>query len=168
MPSSAGKSATPTKLAFDSVRGFLYIADTNFFDENYGRTLWQADVRKGGALKSIVRADNLYPVDVDVGKVRVAALGAGQRRGDELPEERSRPLGAALELGVGLGADPERVALELDELDQAVGEEVGRIRAFGKQDRFVIAPVAQLPMGAGGGRRLVGAMVVVLALHQRP
>ena len=60
------KSATPTKLAFDSVRGFLYIADTNFFDENYGRTLWQADVRKGGALKSIVRADNLYPVDVDV------------------------------------------------------------------------------------------------------
>ncbi|MFC8931610.1 YncE family protein [Rhodococcus sp. NPDC057135] len=60
------KSATPTKLAFDGVRGFLYIADTNFFDENYGRTLWQADVRKGGALKSIARADNLYPVDVDV------------------------------------------------------------------------------------------------------
>ena len=62
-------------------------------------------------------------VAVELDEVRVAALGPAQGGADELAEQRRRPVGAALELGVGLGADPERVALELDELDQAT---VGR------------------------------------------
>ena len=40
------------------------------------------------------------------------------------------PVGPALELGVGLGADPERVAVELDELDQpAVGRRARAARS---------------------------------------
>ena len=38
---------------------------------------------------------------------------------DQLPEQRVRAVGPALELGVGLRADPVRVVGELDELDQA-------------------------------------------------
>ena len=37
------------------------------------------------------------------------ASAASQRGADELAEQRVRPVGAALELGVGLRADPERV-----------------------------------------------------------
>jgi hypothetical protein len=69
------------------------------------------------------RSDGRHPVDVEVGQVRVAALGTGQRGADELPEQRGGTLGPALELRMGLGAHPERMALELDELDQAA---VGR------------------------------------------
>ena len=50
-------------------------------------------------------------------------FAASQRRVDQLAEQRVRPVGAALELGMGLRADPERVVVELDELDQAA---VGR------------------------------------------
>ena len=76
-----------------------------------GHAVRVAWLRRGGRL------------DVEVEQVRVAALGPGQRGADELAEQRRRALGPALELGVGLGADPERVALELDELDEAA---VGR------------------------------------------
>ena len=51
-------------------------------------------------------------------EVRVASLAARQRGADELAEERVGPVGTALELGVGLRADPERVLGQLDELDQ--------------------------------------------------
>ena len=55
-------------------------------------------------------------------QVRVAALGSRQRGADELAEQRGRAVGAALELGMGLRADPEGMVDELDELDQpAVG-----------------------------------------------
>ena len=46
---------------------------------------------------------------LDVDEVRVAPLGPGQRGADELAEQRVGPVGAALELGVGLGPHPERV-----------------------------------------------------------
>ena len=42
-----------------------------------------------------------------------------QRRGDELSEQRGRAVGPALQLRVGLRGDPERVAGQFDELDQA-------------------------------------------------
>src|SRR5436309_7686659 len=51
---------------------------------------------------------------------RLAALGPDERGADQLAEERMGAVGPALELGVGLGADPEGVAGQLDELDQAV------------------------------------------------
>ena len=51
--------------------------------------------------------------------MRRACLAPGQRRADQLAEQRVRAVGAALELGVGLRADPERMIVELDELDQA-------------------------------------------------
>ena len=47
-----------------------------------------------------------------------------QRRPDQLAEQRVRPVRPALELGVGLGAHPEGVAGQLDELDQPA---VGRV-----------------------------------------
>ena len=47
---------------------------------------------------------------VEVEQVRVAALGPAERGADELAEQRGGPVGPALELGMGLGADPERVA----------------------------------------------------------
>ena len=54
---------------------------------NYGRTLWQAGTyARAGALKSIVRADNLYPVDVDVdtntGNIYMTDTRANQPVGD--------------------------------------------------------------------------------------
>src|SRR5665213_1095118 len=62
----------------------------------------------------------------DVDQVRVPALGPGQSGADQLPEQRVGLVGAALELGMGLGPDPERVARQLDELDQpAVGRDAG-------------------------------------------
>ena len=41
--------------------------------------------------------------------VAPATLAPGQRRGDELAEQRVGPVGPALELGMGLRADPERM-----------------------------------------------------------
>ncbi|WP_245005834.1 MULTISPECIES: YncE family protein [Rhodococcus] len=58
--------ATPTKLAFDAKRGLLYVADTNLISESYGRTLWQIDVRNGGAPTPVVRGSDIYPVELDV------------------------------------------------------------------------------------------------------
>src|SRR5207249_5604405 len=52
-----------------------------------------------------------------------AALGPDERGPHQLTEQRMGPVGPALELRVGLRADPERVARQLDELDEAV---VGR------------------------------------------
>src|SRR4051812_37979868 len=55
-------------------------------------------------------------------QVRVPPLGPGQRCADELAEQRCRPVGPALELGVRLGTDPERMADQFDELDEtAIG-----------------------------------------------
>ena len=64
------------------------------------------------------------------GDVRVAALGPRQRRRDQLAEQRVGPVGPALELGVGLGADVERMVGQLHELDQAaVGRQAGQQEA---------------------------------------
>ena len=57
---------------------------------------------------------------VELEQVGRPALGSGQGGGHERLKERMGAGGAALELGMGLGADPERVAGELDELDQPV------------------------------------------------
>src|SRR5438552_6238318 len=59
-------------------------------------------------------------------------LGPAQRGADELAEEGVGAIGAALELGVGLRADPEGMPCELEELHEAV---VGR-RARGEQAGF--------------------------------
>src|SRR5215212_7138341 len=56
---------------------------------------------------------------VEVEQAGATALGPLERRPQEVPEQRGGAVGPALELRVGLGADPERVRLELDELDQA-------------------------------------------------
>ena len=53
-------------------------------------------------------------------EVRGPALGPGQRGTDELAEQRVRVGRTALELGMGLGADPEGMAVQLDELDEPV------------------------------------------------
>ena len=56
-------------------------------------------------------------------QARQTTLGPVAGRLHERGEQRVRPVGAALELGVGLGAHEERVTRQLDELDQPV---VGR------------------------------------------
>ena len=54
----------------------------------------------------------------------------GQGRVDQLSEQRVRSIGAALELGMGLRADPERVVLQLDELHQAtIGRQAAATQA---------------------------------------
>src|SRR5437763_3256877 len=69
-----------------------------------------------------VRSERFWnPGNVD--EPRGTAFGPGHGRANQLPEQRMGSVGAALELGVGLGGDPERMAGQLDELDQAV---VGR------------------------------------------
>ena len=56
---------------------------------------------------------------IEVEQVRLAPLGPVERRRHQFTEQGVGPVGSALELGVGLGADPERVLAQLDELDQA-------------------------------------------------
>ena len=51
-------------------------------------------------------------------QMRVASFGPGERGADELAKQRRRAIGPALELGMRLRPDPERVVFELDELDQ--------------------------------------------------
>ena len=68
-----------------------------------------------------VQRDGLEGVEVE--QSRRSAFRSGQGGGDEAAEQRVGPVGPALELRVGLGAHPERVAGQLDELDQPV---VGR------------------------------------------
>src|SRR5262245_24659160 len=64
--------------------------------------------------------------DAQIDEARAAALCAGQVGAHELAEQRRRMVGPALELGMGLGADPERMTVELDELDQPlVGRHAG-------------------------------------------
>src|SRR5215207_5627518 len=67
------------------------------------------------------------PVDVvEPDQRRVAPLAPAERGRHELAEQRRRPVRTALELRVRLRADPERMAFELDELDeQAVGRRAG-------------------------------------------
>src|ERR1700728_14875 len=59
-------------------------------------------------------------IEADVEQVRVPVARAGDGCADELPEERVGTVGAALELRVRLGPDPERMARQLDELDEAL------------------------------------------------
>jgi hypothetical protein len=55
---------------------------------------------------------------VKVDQPRLATFRALERGGDELAEQRVRAVRPALELRVGLRAGPERVAGQLDELDE--------------------------------------------------
>ena len=85
-------------------------------------------------------------VDVSGDDGVAAALGAELERGaDELAEQRMRAVGPALELGVGLGADPERVVGELDELDQPA---VGRRAAADEPVRLEAGPVVGVELVA--------------------
>src|SRR3546814_1813525 len=63
-------------------------------------------------------AARLLDRGVQVEQVGLATLGPGQRGLDEGPEQRGRARRAALQLRVRLRADPERVALQLAELDR--------------------------------------------------
>src|SRR4051794_38809686 len=71
-----------------------------------------------------IRSSSLRKLDsgrvVELEQVGRPALGPAQGGGHERLEQRVRAVGAALELGVGLGADPEGVAGQLDELHQPV------------------------------------------------
>src|SRR3954454_24421538 len=64
------------------------------------------------------QADGRYEDLVAQKQMRIPALGPRERGSDELAEQRCRSIGPALELRMGLRADPERVPFELDELDQ--------------------------------------------------
>ena len=77
-------------------------------------------------------------ITFDREQVRVATTGAHERRVDEPSEERVWPVRAALELRMRLGADPEAVPRQLDELDQPV---------VGRGPR---AAPGRPPRGAGG------------------
>src|SRR3546814_13168471 len=63
----------------------------------------------------------------------------------QLAEERRRADRAALELGVGLGADPERVVGQHDELDEAPA---GRRAGAADARVFVAGPVAGVELVA--------------------
>ncbi len=66
--------------------------------------------------------------------VRILSLLVLERRADEPAEERVRPRGLALELGVVLHGHEERVVVELHDLDEvavrvhAADEEAGRLQ----------------------------------------
>ena len=84
----------------------------------------------------------------------VSALTAVESSSHESSEEGGRPIGAALELRVGLRAHPERMVHQLDELDEAsVGtrsgtDEVAGIEA-GPVLRVDFGPVP-VPLGHDG------------------
>ncbi len=84
-------------------------------------------------------------VFVEVEQVRRAAFGAGEGRSDQLAEQRRRAGGPALQLRVRLGADPERVAAQLDELDQPI---VGRGARAPELGLVEARPVARVELVA--------------------
>jgi hypothetical protein len=51
--------------------------------------------------------------------MRIATLGTGQSSADEVAEKWCRAFRTTLELGMGLSANPERMILEFDELDES-------------------------------------------------
>src|SRR4051812_44884714 len=77
--------------------------------------------------RSRVAGYGSVPVDerdrLEVDEARMATVGPVDRRRHQLTEQRVRTVGAAQELGMGLGADPIGMGRQLDELDQPV---VGR------------------------------------------
>ena len=75
----------------------------------------------------------------------IAALGPGAGRSHELPEQRRRIGRAALQFRVGLGADPERVVAQLDELDEAA---VGRFAAAHEVGALELGPVVGVELVA--------------------
>ena len=74
-----------------------------------------------------------------------ATFGPVEGGADELAEQRRRAVGAALELGVRLRAHPERMAGQLDELDQAA---VGRGPRAHEARPLELAPVAGVELVA--------------------
>ena len=94
--------------------------------------------------------------------IRATASGStprpGQGGGDQLAEQRVRPVGAALELGMGLRAHPERMAGQLDELDEPV---VGRRARAPQPGALELGPVllvelVAVPMALAHDRLAVG------------
>src|SRR5205807_1222246 len=88
---------------------------------------------------------------VNLQQARLAAFGPGQGGAHQLPEQRMGTVGATLELGVGLGADPEGVTRQLDELHQAI---VGR--------RTRAAKARLLEAGAVAGVELVSVPMALV------
>src|SRR5437870_4840669 len=82
---------------------------------------------------------------VKLQQARTPALGPGQSGAHQLPEQGVGAVGPALELGMGLSADPERVAFELDELHQAV---VGRGTGAAQARLLETGPVAGVELVA--------------------
>src|SRR4249919_3904182 len=76
--------------------------------------------------------------------MRCTRLTTCQRRVDELAKQRMWTVGTTLELGVGLCTDPERMVVELDELDQStIGRETTAAQAGGFELRLELG--VQLP-----------------------
>src|SRR5436190_5178142 len=97
-------------------------------------------------------------------EVWIARLAPFDRRGDQLAEERMRSIRTALELGMCLGADPERMTLELDELDESA---VRRDAAAAQPRRFhprleVGVQLVAMAVTLGDGR------LAVRRMHLRP
>jgi len=77
---------------------------------------------------------------VEVEQARGPAVGAREGGGDQAVEQRVGAVRAALELGMGLRPDPERVPRQLDELDEAA---VRRRPRACQPVRFELAAVAR-------------------------
>src|SRR3954469_12305245 len=91
---------------------------------------------------------------LEVEQAGPATFGPLECRPQEVPEERGGPVGTALELGMGLRADPVGVAVELDELHQAA---VGGVPVRAQPRRLEPAPV-----------RGVDLVAVAVALRHHP
>src|SRR5919199_6505724 len=86
----------------------------------------------------------------DLAALGRSLAGALERGRDELSEQRRRPLGARLELGVELRGDEERVVVELDDLDEALVRRRARhdeprgLQALAQRDRHLVAMTVAL------------------------
>ena len=75
-----------------------------------------SDTRRNGG-RGVWHGDLGHAIEVE--QVRLAPLRPVERGRHQFTEQGVGPIRSALELGVSLGADPERVVAQLDELDQA-------------------------------------------------
>ena len=104
----------------------------------------------------------------DVDQVRVASLGPGQGGAHQLAEERVGLVGSALELRVGLRADPERVAGQLDELHQPTVRREPRTDQAGLLQATAVARVDLVAVAVALGHHHVAVGPGHLGAGQQP
>ena len=91
-----------------------------------------------GTAVGSARGAGVDPARLELG---LAAVRDRDRGGDEAVEQRMRPLGPALELGMELAGHEPRVVLQLDDLDEPpVGRLAGQEHA-GRLERLAVAVV---------------------------